>query len=402
MAQQMTVQQLKDMDASYTSLILSRGEELTQSIASGSFTPNGSNNTVNIPMRAVGLTRGWILKVTAAFTQGASGNVAKLTGVGAANLISNVTVTDLDNYQRINDAGFHLHFLNTAKEGFPFGAALGNASSFAAFDPAYPVGYGKGLTGVIDGPATIASAGSGTIDMYYYIPMAYGKHDLRGALFTGVTNATGYVQFTFNPNPYVAATGDPTLAVWTDSVSGSAAPVSYGAVTYNLYQCYIDQLPKYISGPAMGAPVLPPLSIRTQYRLLNTSLSAITANTDFPIPFTNFQDFLSATIIYDQAGTLNPGSDINAFKLLAANTLQFFNLDPYTQMLKQRIRIKTDFPAGVYQFDFRDAPISTNQAGNIQLVLNASSAAAGSQVLVGWESFARVDTVLGAQSLAAS
>jgi hypothetical protein len=82
--------------------------------------------------------------------------------------------------------------------------------------------------------------------------------------------------------------------------------------------------------------------------------------------------------------------------------LQFFNLDAITQGLKQRIRIKTDFPSGVYQFDFRDQPINTNQAGNIQLILNASTAAAQSQVLVGWESFARVDTVLGAQSLAAS
>ena len=131
-------------------------------------------------------------------------------------------------------------------------------------------------------------------------------------------------------------------------------------------------------------------------------MTGVTANQDFPIPFTNFQDFLSATVIYDQAGTLNPGTDITAWKLLAANTLQFFNLDALTQGLKQRIRIKTDFPTGMYQFDFRDAPISTNQAGNIQLVLTPSSAASGSQTLVGWESFARVDTVLGAQSLAAS
>jgi hypothetical protein len=390
------VQNLRNMDAAYTSLIIQNGEELTQSIASGSFTPNGSNNVVTVPMRAVGLCRGFIIKVNASFTNTATSNAAKFTNIGAANLLSNFTLTDLDNYQRINTTGYHMNALNTAKESFPFGAALLST----AMDS--PIKYGNNLS-VISGTVPAVNTGTaGTIEMYYYVPLAYGKHDLRGALFTGVTNATGYLAFTINPTPYVALSGDPTLAVYTDNVLNSAAVIVPGVVTYNVYQCYIDQLPKYTQGQAAGAPILPPLSIRTQYRLFNTVLYGVTPNNDFPIPFSNFQDFLSATIIYDQAGTLNPGTDITAFKLLAANTLQFFNLDPFTQGLRQRIRIKTDFPTGEYQFDFRDAPISTNQAGNIQLIVNPSSAAAGTTVLVGWESFARVDTVLGAQSLAAS
>lgn len=381
---------LPDLDALYTKLILTRGEELTQSIASGQLTPNGSNNTVNVPMRAVGLTRGFIVKVTANFANSGSG-AAAITEFGAANVISNFTLTDLDNYQRINTAGYHMSFLNTAKEGFPFGAALLSTSMDT------PIKFGNNLS-VISGSATLsASTGTGTIQMYYYVPLAYGKNDLRGALFTGVTNATGYLQFTLNPTPGVAS-GDATLSCY----SGANTAVTFGSVSWNVYQVYIDQLPKYTQGQQAGAPILPPLSIRTQYRLVSTSLSAVSANQDFPIPFTNFQDFLSATIVYDQNGTLNAGTDINAFKLLAANTLQFFNLDPITQGLKQRIRVMTDFPNAVYQFDFRDQPINTNQAGNIQLIINASSAATGTQVLVGWESFARVDTVLGAQSLAAS
>lgn len=392
----LNVQQLRQMDAAYTNLILANGEELTQSIASGSLTPNGSNNTITVPMRAVGLARGFIVKVTASFTN-STANLTKYTGIGPANLLNNFTLTDLDNYQRINTAGYHMNALNTAKEGFPFGAALLST----AMDT--PVGYGNNMNVIKATVPAISSGTAGAITMYYYVPLAYGKHDLRGALFTGVTNATGYLAFTFNPTPWVATTGaDPTLAVFTDNTPGSNGNAVYGTCTYNVYQCYIDQLPKYTSGAAAGAPILPPLSIRTQYRLFNTSLTGVSANTDFPIPFTNFQDFLSATIIYDQNGTLNPGTDITAFKLLAANTLQFFNIDAPTQGLKQRIRIKTDFPVAMYQFDFRDAPISTNQAGNIQLTVTPSSAAAGSQVLVGWESFARVDTVLGAQSLAAS
>jgi len=313
----MNVAQLRAMDDAYTRLILRNGEELTQSIASGTLTPNGTNNTITVPMRAVGLCRGFIVKVTASFTNTAA-NAAAFTNIGAANLISNFTLTDLDNYQRINTAGYHMNALNTAKEGFPFGAALLST----AMDS--PVKYGNNMSVIAGTVPAISSGTAGTITMYYYVPLAYGKHDLRGALFTGVTNATGYLAFTFNPTPYVAKTGaDPTLAVYTDNVGGSAAVIVQGACTYNVYQCYIDQLPKYTSGAAAGAPILPPLSIRTQYRLFNTSLQGVTANQDFPIPFSNFQDFLSATIVYDQNGTLNAGTDISAFKLLAANTLQF-------------------------------------------------------------------------------
>jgi hypothetical protein len=53
-------------------------------------------------------------------------------------------------------------------------------------------------------------------------------------------------------------------------------------------------------------------------------------------------------------------------------------------------------------FDFREQPINTNQAGNMQLLVNPISAAAGSQFLNGFESFALVQAVIGAQSLPAS
>jgi len=107
-------------------------------------------------------------------------------------------------------------------------------------------------------------------------------------------------------------------------------------------------------------------------------------------------------IIYDQNGTLNAGTDINQWKIAAANTLQFQYLDPFTQSLRTRVRIQTDVPTGSYAFDFREQPINSNQAGNMQILLNPSSAAASSSVLVGWESFADVNTILGAQSLPAS
>jgi hypothetical protein len=387
-----SVQNIADVDAQITNLILQVGEDMTQPIASGTFTPNGSNNIVNVPMRQVGLTRGFIVKVTAAFNNPDTTVNAALTNFGAANIISNFTVTDLDNYQRINTTGWHMNMLNTAKEGWPFGAAL------LATATDTPVKYGNNYN-VMSAPSSIAHGTTGTVTMYYWVPLAYGKRDLRGALYTGVVNATAFLQFTVNTAP-VSTTGDATLAVF--SQPAAAAPTVYTSVTYQVYQNYLDQIPRYNSGQNKGAPILPPIAMSTQYRLVNTSLSAISANQQFPIPFTNFQSFLSTSVIYDQAGSLNAGTDVTWWYLSAANTLQFFQLDPFTQSLRSRIKIKTDFPAGSYMFDFRDNPINTNQAGNMQLMLQPSSAVAGSQVLVGWESFAQVNSVLGAQSLPAS
>lgn len=381
---------IQDIDAQITRNILTVGEDMTQPIASGSFTPNGSNNTVTVPFRNVGLIRGFILKVTATFGNSGSGQ-ATLTDWGAANLVSNVTLTDLDNYQRINTTGWHLYSIAADKEGFPFGAAVLNASMNS------PVNYGNNFS-VISASATIAaSTGTGSVQMYYWIPCSYGKHDLRGAIWAGVVNSNAFVSFTINPIPNIP-TGDTVNAIY----KGANTVVTYTNVTWTLYQNYVDQLPRYTSGPNAGAPVLPPLSIRTQYRLVNTVLTGVVANQDFNIPFTNFQSFLSTTVILDQNGTLNSGSDVNQWKFTAANTLQFFYLDPITQALKSRVRMKADMPPGSYMFTFREQPVNTNQAGNMQLTLNASSASGSTSLLVGWEAFANVNTVLGAQSLASS
>lgn len=387
---QPTAADLRAFDRSITDNLLTMGEDMTQSIYSTSFTPAANNNVINIPMRPVGLTRGFLVKIAATFTNSGSG-VATLTPFGAANILSNVTLTDLDQYQRINDAGWHLNLLNSAKEGFPFGAALLAASTDT------PIKYGNNFS-VMSASATVASGGgTGQISMYFWVPCAYGKHDLRGAIYTGVVNATGFLALTLNTN-LTSGSGDGTLTPY----SGANSVMAYTNATVTVYQNFIDQIPVWQSGPDKGKPQLPPLSMQTQYRLVGTSLAGMTPNQAFPIPFTNFQSFLSAAIIYDQAGTLNAGTDITQFTLAAANTLQFFALDPFTQALRQRIRFKTDTPIGSYFFDFREQPINTNQAGNIQLTMQPSSVAVGSNVLVGWEAFANVNTVLGAQSLAAS
>jgi hypothetical protein len=382
------VQQINDQISAY---IRSVGQDVKQSIYSSTITaPASGNNVLQIPLRNVGLVKGFIVQVDASMSNTGSG-AASLTTWNAANILSNISFFDLDNYQRINCAGWFMNMLGTAKEGMPWGSALLST----AFDT--PIKYGNNFNVISATASLAATTGTGTVNMRYWIPLAYSKADLRGAVFMGVVNATAYLQLTINPTPGVA-TGDATLAVY----SGASTAVTISSVQVTVYQCYLDQLPRYTSGPNAGSPILPPIDTSTQYRLITTSLSAVSVGQDFPIPFSNFQQFLSLGIIYDQAGTLNGGTDINYFALAAANTYQMFKLDPYTQALLSRIRIKTDWPNGSYMFDFRDQPVSTNQTGNMQLLLNAITAATGTTVYCGFESTALINTVLGAASLPAS
>lgn len=387
MAKQMDIQQAIAMNAAKRQLVLNSSQSMKQQIYSVTqATPGSTQNVFNIPIRNVGLVTGFIVCVTATLAN-AGGSNATLTTIGGPNILSNITFTDLDQYQRINCAGWFMAMTNASKEGSPFGAALLST----AWDQTS--NFGNNFD-VATATATLTSGGgTGTIKQYYWVPLAYSTRDLRGAMYAGVVNATSQLQLTVNPTPGVAS-GDATLACY----SGASTTVTISSVSLQVYQCYQDQLPR---DPRNGAPILPDMDIATQYRLVTTSLTGMSAGQDFPIPFSNFQDFLSCKVIYDQNGTLSDGSDINYWSLQAANTLNFFKIDPYLSALLSRVRNRTDYPRGIYDFDFRDSPISTNQTGNMQLILNPITAAASSQVLVGFESFALVNAVLGAGSLPA-
>lgn len=387
MAQRMSPQQLMAVNDAIRMQILGSAQQMKQQIYSNTIsTPGTTNNILNIPVRNVGLITGFLVEVSATLSN-AGASSGSLTTLGGANVVSNFTFTDLDNYQRINTPGWHVAMLNSGKEGFPFGAAILAASidQTATFGNNFDV---------VSAPSTIANGGTAAVKQYYYVPLAYNSRDLRGAMFAGVVNATAQLSITLNPAPGVT-TGDATLAVY----SGANTTTTISSATVRVYQFYLDQLPRNPQDPSR--PLLPPLDIATQYRLVGTVLTGVTAAQDFPIPFSNFQEFLSATTIYNRNGTLSNGSDINYWSLQAANTLNFFQMDPFAVSLLTRARNRIDFPQGVYQFDFRDAPISTNQTGNMQLILNPSTAGAGAQVHVGFESFALTNAQLGAASLPA-
>jgi hypothetical protein len=289
---------------------------------------------------------------------------------------------DLNNNVRINTTGWHMNFVNTAKNRRVFSAAATTDS---------PIAYGNNFLQTIAQPATIADTMTGIVYMTYYVPLAYSDDDLRGAVYANVVNATMNLQLTINPTPVAAAAGS-TLAAVYQAAAGAGA---FTTVTVNVYQVYIDQLPMGKAGP-----ILPMMDLSTVYELKNTAMTGIVVNQDFPIPFSNFREFLSAFLVYQNGIQMNSGTDVNYIALQSANFTNLFKVDPYILATKARNAIGDDFPPAVYYTDYRRKPISTIQYGNMQLIINASLVNANANVLMGYEDFALVNIVSGAGSLA--
>jgi hypothetical protein len=348
----------------------------------GSITVNPANqNVVNFQPQNVGLTLGFLVIATGGVTNGA-GTVAALTPLGASNMISNFTYTDLQNINRIQTTGAHIALLNSAKQGFGFG---GN------YNPQLPLGLGASNFGVFSAPATIAAAGTGALRMNYFLPLAYSSSDLRGAVYTNVVNATQNLQITINKTPFVgAAPLDLTSAVYNNNAAGAWT----NTVTLTVYQVYRDQIPT--NG---NQPILPIMDLNTVYDLKNTTQAGMVVNQDFPFAFPNMRQFNSVFAIYSNGGVLGAGADINYWSLVSANATQLFKLDPLTATLFARQTFMGDPPLGTYYFDFRNKPIDTISFGNMTLNLNALTVGAGSYLTVLTEAFQQVQAIPYASSL---
>lgn len=323
-------------------------------------------------LRNVGLIKRLLVRMTMTVNaNAAAGSTLTLTKLGLANLVSNVTFTDLANNTRINTTGWHLTAIASAKRRRVFGAAYVNDS---------PFGYGNNFNNVIQAPSSIVNNTSATIQFMLEIPFAYSDHDLRGAIFGDVTQATMQVAITLNPNMFVASGADATLAMYQ---SGNANLGTISGFACQIYQNYLDQ------GPKQGnLPVLPAIDIGTAYTLYNTASALPVANQDNATAFINSRRYQSLCMIYDNAGTLNIGTDINSLAIVSANFTNIKKIDPFTAAFFGRNVIQDDFPTGMYYIDFRDRPIDTNVYGNMQFVFNPSNVGGASAVeLFGWEAF---------------
>src|SRR5579883_1448201 len=109
MAQQ--AQYTPQMNAAARALINRRAIQMRQQIFSTTVTTPGvgsSATILNIPPRNVGLIKRFFVEMVATIANASGTQTLATTGFNIANLLSNITFTDLNNNQRINTPGWHL------------------------------------------------------------------------------------------------------------------------------------------------------------------------------------------------------------------------------------------------------------------------------------------------------
>jgi hypothetical protein len=346
---------------------------------------SGQATTINIQPIPVGLITKFTLVITANVAQAAAETLTRTT-LGGANFLSQVVVTDYNNLTRHNTAGWHLDKIATARRATIFGQAYTTDTTN---------GYGAQYN-ICSAPASITTVQ--TMYQVYEIPLAYSDTDLRGAMFANLTGASGAnISLTINPNFIIPSTGNPTFAGYISSTSGNRGQIT--SYTIDVYQHTLDQLVQ----SAPGQYVLPDLDLAANYQLLNTTQTGLSVSQDYTLQLAALRQFYSHFIVYDNAGVLNAGTDLNYISLTSANTMQFFKLPPtMLQLLFGRQIIGDDWPKGVYYLPSRMKPISTLNSGNVAFNVNPSAVTAGAQLLVGSESFVMTQQLNAVSSLAAT
>jgi hypothetical protein len=344
---------------------------------------------VTVNPRNVGLVRGFLVKVNGTLHNGDNADAALRTPFGASNMLSNIQFQDMNNVTRHNCPGYAMALINSAKQPLVLGGA---------YAPNIPMGYGNNWD-VQVGAASFATNTDTEVQFYYYVPLAYTKLDLRGAMWAGVVNSTAQLQLTVNPTPMVDAT-DLTNAIYS-GVSGSTGGVTGWkagtSVTVEVWQDYIDQVP-YVN----GQPFLPMLDLGQMYAVQQTAFQGLVSGQDFGIPFANFRNFLATLVVVDNGVTpfLNNGDEINYFSLEAANSSQLWKYDSETAAFLARSVFAADPPLGTYYFNFRDRPINTQQFGNMQIMVNPNANVnALASMQVSFEFMAQLTQVTNASSL---
>lgn len=365
--------------------VLAMAQPMIQQVG-GAVTYNASNTAqgqqFNVVLNNVGLNTKLTIEVTGTIAQAAAETLNK-TQFGLANFFSNIQLTDMSNYQRVNTSGMHLSVLATLRRQWAFGAAFVNDS---------PVNLGSNFA-VNSQPTGVTVAQS--FRMFFEVPIAYSDFDLRGAIYAAVYNATWRLSCTVNASVIVGSAADATNACWQSTTAGDVGSLTN--VSIIVYQHYLDQLPR----DQNNNPVVPLLSLAYNYLIQRTQPSGLVVTQDFPVQYANFRQFLSTIILFNNGGTLSAGTDVNYLGIQVANLTFLEKLDPFMASLKTRNIIGDDWPPGMYAFDHRRKPIDVNQYGNMQFVLNASTVNAGAYLDMMYEMLAVQSQAINAGSLAA-
>lgn len=342
-----------------------------------------AGQVVNVIPRNVGLITGFLVRVDVDVVVPAGVTLAR-TAFGGMNVLSRLEFIDLANLTRVSTTGYHLSVVSSARNRRAIGCALTSDT---------PLGFNAVEDDGIVCPPTVAAGTTQTVSMIYELPLAYSRDDLRGAIYAAVVNATMALNLTINP----------VFVTTTPSVSSVYTASGPGTVVQNakvrVYQRYYEQLPY---NQTTGGPLLPFDDLSIAYQLQQTALTGLTVGQDFPIPYSNFRQFLSTLLVLDQGGTVNPGTDVNFVAMQTANSTTFSKKEPWVLHYENRNQMDVDLPFGMYLLDHRRRPVDTVTYGNQSVLINPSLVAGPStQVLVGWEFFAKQSLVNATGSLAA-
>lgn len=365
--------------------ILATAMPRVQQIGSQSITGTVSAANANLTFNPVlaGLLVGFLVEINATYENLGAGAGTR-TEFGALNTVNRFQFTDLSNFTRINTTGWHVGLLNSAKLGSWSGGAVA---------PNLPFNAGN-INNVNSLAATIDAAGGAdderAVRMVYYVPVAYGQTDLRGAVMLQVVNATSQLQIQLNSAPGTAP-ADELAAVF----KGANTNVIMKNATVQVSQVYYDQLPRGQNGQL----VLPIVDLSTMYLLNDTTVAPLVVNQDNAVPYANFRTYLSTFAVFDNGGTYNTGSDVDYWALQYANGLRQFQEEAEIVQYFTRNQIGFDFPQGVYYFDHRAYPISTANYGNCELILRPTTVNANAMLAMGYEMFAQSQAIVAASSL---
>lgn len=329
-----------------------------QQIFSQTYTSGIPGMSLTVPITNTGLIKRMLVKVTGKIDANTTSQQNR-GPFGPAALFSSILLTDYDNQQRHNAPGWAFQLVASAKRRRVYGAAYTTDT---------PFGYGSNYT-VNAMPATIAANGNGTFTYYLEVPISRSDDDLRGFLWGNITSSNAFLTLNINPNPFVSSTADGTFALYKSAGSDLASFDGTTGITITVFQNYLDQIPR----DSKGAPILPAIDWSYDYLIQTGNATGLVANAAQAINYPNFRDILSTSFVYDNAGTLNAGSDISAIAIQSANLVNVQQLDPVTTTLLARNLLGDDPPAGCYYLDHNHRPINAQQYGNWQLLVTPSS-----------------------------
>lgn len=359
---------------------------------------------LNIEPRNAGLLLGFIVNVRANVAVAVGGTPLTATPFGAANLLSEVNFEDLSNNTRIETTGWHLSMIDAARSGMPY---LGVQNLVN-----YPIGYNNHDPSLGEAAVSIAANADSDVAFTYYVPIAYSEEDLRGAIWASVISAKMNLRLTLNQlatavQARTQAGGSDAIYVTADAVTAPSG-VTFGSNwDIDVYQVYYDQLPE-VKVDGRSQPILPLDDLSTFYDLKQTSWTGLSVGQEFPVPYSNYRDFLATYVIYRNRAAargaqnfVNLG-DVNDWLLNTANFTEIWRVQDRIARAWGRQAIETDFPLGAYYFATRNKAISTKTFGNVNLNVRPNDVQSDSALLVAYESFGRLRTIGQAASIGGS